>query len=623
MVFHGAYPPFEGNVLLKHAMWVIVGSSLERLTYYTITGSLTTFFTRELKMDATFAQQMQAVLQSIVYVLPVVGAFIADTYTGRYKICVIALSITVAGCACLTAGAYMAIDWLSLLSLFVLFALPVAMVKPNLIVLGADQFNPNIPAQLAQRDNYFGALYVSTNVAAATAFMVMNQIAVEGMGVVKQENSFSFVFLMGTIFCLISLSMLVFGSKKIYAMTPTGSVLTSFAKVTKAALKNAPTKKGHILLTGLALLFIAILASIPSFFFDAPALDYTLAAIIMIACAIMIIFGRDSTWMNNAAISNPAMYSLDDVNVKAGRDVYRLFPYMAFAIPFWGIYNQMNTGFISQGCQMSNLVGTFRVAPTTMPTYNSIVIIIIMPILNYVIYPSFKKCGGGRFTLTPLRRIGIGFVVTALAMIFAAIMENARRNAPIVMTECDQAAIELNWCTAAQEGDSIPELSSCYAYEAGDTASHIPKNDLTIFWQILSYGCIGIAECMVAATYYDFFYSQVPAEMRSVCQALQMLTTSLGTMVGAVINSICISWLPNNLNDGHQDYLYYVNAAFMLIFWAIFVVVSRGFQYAPGTSLMPGDVVVSPETAVAQAPLKRTASGHKIDYEYYYYEKPL
>lgn len=51
---------------------------------------------------------------------------------------------------------------------------------------------------------------------------------------------------------------------------------------------------------------------------------------------------------------------------------------------------------------------------------------------------------------------------------------------------------------------------------------------MNVMWQVPQYAIVGFAEVFTAITYYDLFYSEVPASMRSVCQAINMLTTSLG-----------------------------------------------------------------------------------------------
>lgn len=66
--------------------------------------------------------------------------------------------------------------------------------------------------------------------------------------------------------------------------------------------------------------------------------------------------------------------------------------------------------------------------------------------------------------------------------------------------------------------------------------------------------------------------------MRSVCQALNLLTTSLGYIVGGGLNSIFSFWIPGNLNDGHLEYIFLVLAFIVLLNWIAFLIVSQSFE---------------------------------------------
>jgi hypothetical protein len=78
---------------------------------------------------------------------------------------------------------------------------------------------------------------------------------------------------------------------------------------------------------------------------------------------------------------------------------------------------------------------------------------------------------------------------------------------------------------------------------------------------------------------YDLFYSEVPESMRSVCQALNLLTTTLGYIVAGGVNSIFSFWIPSDLNNGHLDYIFYIMGLLSALSVAAFVVVSQSFQY--------------------------------------------
>lgn len=78
---------------------------------------------------------------------------------------------------------------------------------------------------------------------------------------------------------------------------------------------------------------------------------------------------------------------------------------------------------------------------------------------------------------------------------------------------------------------------------------------------------------------YDLFYSEVPESMRSVCQALNLLTTTLGFIVAGGVNSIFSFWIPSDLNDGRLDAIFYIMALLAALSVAAFLVVSQSFEY--------------------------------------------
>lgn len=67
--------------------------------------------------------------------------------------------------------------------------------------------------------------------------------------------------------------------------------------------------------------------------------------------------------------------------------------------------------------------------------------------------------------------------------------------------------------------------------------------------------------------------------MRSVCQALNLLTTTLGYIVAGGVNSIFSFWIPSDLNDGHLDYIFYIMGLLSALSVFAFTVVSQSFEY--------------------------------------------
>lgn len=78
---------------------------------------------------------------------------------------------------------------------------------------------------------------------------------------------------------------------------------------------------------------------------------------------------------------------------------------------------------------------------------------------------------------------------------------------------------------------------------------------------------------------YDLFYSEVPESMRSACQSLNLLTTTLGYIVAGAINSTFSFWVTSDLNEGGLEDIFWIMAALAGLSLAVFMHVAQGFLY--------------------------------------------
>jgi peptide/histidine transporter 3/4 len=105
--------------------------------------------------------------------------------------------------------------------------------------------------------------------------------------------------------------------------------------------------------------------------------------------------------------------------------------------------------------------------------------------------------------LTMLRKIGFGFVLAFLSMVAAALVEERR--------------------LSLYRSGHVLGPSICYKDNAP------PMVELSIFWQIPQFILVGASEVFASVTALELFYTQSPESMRSVCQALNLVTTAFGT----------------------------------------------------------------------------------------------
>ncbi len=159
-----------------------------------------------------------------------------------------------------------------------------------------------------------------------------------------------------------------------------------------------------------------------------------------------------------------------------------------FVALFWSLYDQTFSSWIQQAERMDRrFLGVDWLAAQTQAV-NPLLILIYIPLFSYVIYPAVNRV----WTLTPLRKMGIGFVFTAAAFLIPALIEH--------------------WLA---QGKTV-----------------------NIGWQLLGYVVLTAAEVMVSITGLEFSYTQSPRTMKSVVMSLWLLSVSLGNFFTARINSL-------------------------------------------------------------------------------------
>lgn len=153
---------------------------------------------------------------------------------------------------------------------------------------------------------------------------------------------------------------------------------------------------------------------------------------------------------------------------------------------FWSLYNQSGSAWILQADKMDLHALGREWLPAQIHTINPILILAFIPLFSYGIYPAVNRV----YRLTPLRKMGIGFFLTALAFAVSAWIE--------------------------------------HMIAAGQRP--------TIYWQLLAYIILTAGEVMVSITGLEFSYTQAPASLKSVVMALWLLAVSVGSLFTWAVN---------------------------------------------------------------------------------------
>ncbi|KAJ2081389.1 hypothetical protein H4R24_002375 [Coemansia sp. RSA 988] len=130
---------------------------------------------------------------------------------------------------------------------------------------------------------------------------------------------------------------------------------------------------------------------------------------------------------------------------------------------------------------------------------NPIIITIAIPVVDHYILPLIRRLG---FRFGPIARITTGFAIAFCCSLYVAILQKAIY------------------------------LTGPYYDFTGPEVPYGAFNDISIWFEIVSYGLFGISEVFAATTGFEFACTQAPEELRSLFTALYMLSTSVGSIVG-------------------------------------------------------------------------------------------
>lgn len=237
------------------------------------------------------------------------------------------------------------------------------------------------------------------------------------------------------------------------------------------------------------------------------------------------------------------------------KGIVRLLPIWATGIIFSTVYGQMGTLFVLQGERMDPHFGSssFKIPPASLSIFDTLSVIVWVPIYDQIIVPIARKFTGHKNGLTQLQRMGIGLFLSIFSMIAAAILELKRLE--------------------------IVRRHNYYEYE------HMP---MSIFWQVPQYFIIGCAEVFTFIGQLEFFYEQAPDATRSLCSALSLTTVALGNYLSSLLVTIVtkvttkngkLGWIPDNLNYGHLHNFFWLLAILSVLNLGVYLLISKWYTY--------------------------------------------
>ncbi|KAL5740444.1 hypothetical protein ACOSQ2_029624 [Xanthoceras sorbifolium] len=536
----------------KACRFILGNEACERLAYYGMSTNLVNYLGKRLNQGNVTASNNVTNWQGTCYATPLIGAFLADSYMGRYWIIAIFSIVYALGMTLLTLSASVtglkpscdkdachptsATTVVTFIALY-LIALGTGGIKPCVSSFGADQFDETDEAEKKKKSSFFNWFYLSINIGALIASSVLVWI--------QMNVGWGWGFGIPAVTMLVAVVFFFSGSKLYRLQKPGGSPLTRICQVIVASFRKATVK--------------------------VPADKSLLYETADEECSIQGSRKLESTdelkFFDKAAVEipsdrvkgSPNRWTLCTVTqVEELKSIIRLLPIWASGIIFSTVYSQMSTMFVLQGNTMDPHIGPkFEIPSASLSVFDTVSVIFWAPVYDRIIVPYARKFTGHDRGFTQLQRMGIGLVISIFSMITAGILE----------------VVRLNFVRKNNYYD----------------VKYIP---MSIFWQVPQYFLIGCAEVFTFIGQLEFFYDQAPDAMRSLCSALSLTTVSLGNYLSTALVTIVtkvttkngkLGWIPDNLNRGHLDNFYWLLSVLSLLNFIVYLWIASWYTYKKAT----------------------------------------
>jgi POT family proton-dependent oligopeptide transporter len=395
-----------------------------------------------------------------VYFFPLLGGWLSDRFFGKYNTVLWLSLVYCAGHACLALFEDNRTGFYS--GLF-LIALGSGGIKPLVSAFVGDQFDQSNKA-LAKV--VYDAFYWTINFGSFFASLLMP--------VFLQRFGPSVAFGIPGLLMFAATVIFWSGRRRYVHIPPSPPDPHGFLAVVRTALFGARRGPGTVVAIAGIAFALAALGLIP-------VLGFVEAVLIGLGLLIALVGTGASMQLENARGWHP------DEAVEGVRAVLRILIVFALVTPFWSLFDQKASTWVLQGRAMhipheaawwpSWLV----VSAAQMQALNPIMVMLLIPFNNLVLYPLLRRAG---IEPTALRRMGTGIAFSGLAWIVAGVLQL--------------------WL------------------DGGDPVS--------LAWQILPYALLTFGEVLVSATGLEFAYSQAPRAMKGTIMSFWLLSVSYGNL---------------------------------------------------------------------------------------------
>ncbi|KAL2488892.1 Protein NRT1/PTR FAMILY 2.7 [Forsythia ovata] len=533
----------QNTTKAKHGGWITFPFIIATLAGLTLAGggwlsNLIVYLIEEFHIYSIDAAQINNVVNGCTSLFPVVGAIIADSFLGSFTIIWISSLISLLGLilfllmatvdglrpqncqnnsSLCTAITPSKAQYAMLYLALTLVAVGLGGSRFTMATMGANQFT-RAKHQETYFNWYFFTLYLAT-VASSTA-------------IVYVEDNVSWAWGFGLCIMANVLGLIIFllGKRYYYIDRPQGSPFTRLAQVIVASFRK---KK------------VTVSSQSPDYYYgdgiqkkidELPTKSFRL----LNRAAVKI----EGDILPNGSIAKP----WNICTVQQVEDLKTLFR----ILPLWSSSILLSTSIgiqlslsVLQALTMDRHLGPhFKFPAGSLLVFSLVSTSICLSLFDHFLWPTCKKIIGRNST--PLQRIGIGHVFNVASMAVSALVEMKR-------------------------------LATAHSHDF--QGSVVP---LSVFWLVPQLVIVGIGEAFHFPGQVALYYQEFPTSLKSMATAMISMLIGIGFYLSTAVIDLfrrVTTWLPNDINNGKLDNMYWVVAVLGVINFGYYLLCACLYEY--------------------------------------------
>lgn len=497
--------------------YIIGNEACERFCFYGMKAILMVYMTDVLLMSKNNAQEIVHLFNAVIYVLPLIGAWLADKFLGRYKtILFISLIYCLGNAVLATSDLAPCVETKKQILFCGLFIIAIGTggIKPCVSAFVGDQaggFDSRTMTRI------YSAFYWSINFGSFFAMLIIP--------FVRDNWGYGIAFAIPGIFMALSTFVFWLGHPTYKHKAPAQPDFISilicrvFGGARKACEKFGGEKVAATTATALRIAAFIVIAPIvialavmayngAEELATLSGLDETqvslcaLLAVVLYTVAITVaglklaatlrvrnFFGTLGSMIFNTKEQTVQLYNEEDR--KGARNMVRILITFLLVIPFWSLFDQTASSWLIQGKSMHELHFSLfgldiNFGAEQMQSLNPLLVMGLIPMLTLLVYPKVKKLA------RPLVRMGVGIVLAGISFGLVAVLQSIL-----------DSGVQLN-----------------------------------ILWQGIPYLVLTVAEILVSTTGLEYAYTAAGEKLKSIVSSFWSLTIALGNVLVICITSI-------------------------------------------------------------------------------------